>query len=80
MPVFFCHFLTPRKCLHEILLDIADRLCLIEQHAVLKMVVEAPVIQVDGPAQRVFSIADALLRVHKARRELKDPNAALNQP
>ena len=78
-PVFFSHFFRLREHILKVFPDIVHRLLLEQKTPVLKMMIQAPVVQIDRSAGRNGVIRDGHLAVAEARRILIDPHTVLHQ-
>ena len=63
----------------EIFLDERDTLCLVQIRRTFKMMVQAPVIQIDGTHYRFFIVTDKNLGMYKTWSIFIDFNACIDQ-
>ena len=77
--VFFSHFFRLREHILKVFLYVVHRLLPEQKTPVLKMMIKAPVIQIDRSAGRDGVIRDGHLAVAESRRILIDPHAVLHQ-
>ena len=69
-----------REAMFEIAFDILYRFAIRKEHTILKMVIQAPEIEVDCSTQCDFIIANNLLRMAESWRIFKDSHAVDNEP